>query len=1004
MVAATLADRMNLARIVVPRALLLQSAQVLQAKLGGLANRDIMHLPFSRKTPTEIKLMQLYGNLQVQMRNRCGVMLTLPEHILSFKLDGIQQLCDNRVEQASVMIKIQDWLDNYARDVLDECDVSLAIKTQLIFPSGTQSTVDGHPIRWQVAQSLLHLVKDHILAVQCRFPRSIEIVKRGVDGFPLVYFLRKDAEDYLLDLLIKIICRGQTPTIVPCSEYPQDIRESIESYISSPAVASLVISRVTSFLQDKHSVMRTVNLLRGLFVHRILISTLKKRWNVQYGLHAMRAPVAVPYLAKGVASPTAEWGHPDVAILLTCLSFYYQGLTPAQFKQAFEHLTKADEPSVEYQKWFPKGVDIPNELEDFAAINTEDSRQLFELYQTIRSNAFLVDFYLNNFVFPKYAKTFKLKLQASGWDLFPSMSVRNQSCRVTGFSGTNDSRHQLPMLIKQADLPQLAHTNAEVPYYLLAPRNSSYVRMAHVVDGKRWTELDLLERLANPFRYAQSTGSQPRRIRILLDAGAQILEHSNEELAKAWLDKDTEAVAAVFFDEDHRAWASYRGLKRVPLLASPFADNLEQCVVYLDEVHCRGTDLKLPVHATAALTLGQSLTKDAMVQASMRLRLLGQTQSITFFSPLEVHQGILDRLQEKQHYQPDSGDVLRWVFGQTCDAIEQLEPCFFSQASQYIQQQHARLKNPNYLEDPREREEFLEAVQTKESMSLKQLYGPKRQRGAGSTTSELPSSLQRIATELQRRKAHFQDRGSAVHASALEEVEIEQERETEREVEIEVENVREVQQAIHLMPLKYKKLHEDVYHFAKFGRVVAGSDAYHPMFTVLGRTALGRKHCVNISQSKLWVSVQFMQTVEMQIPTDNYLRAPQWILWGSISQSALVVSPEEANELIPILRDGMSLGIGFHVHLISYSAPVTRRMLHFNHLDYHAIPPFPAEFVAPAWLTVELGIFAGRLYLEWHEYYELLGYLGLNKELSTDEERQAFAKKPLTFRKYPVSL
>ncbi|KAI8930920.1 hypothetical protein NX059_011935 [Plenodomus lindquistii] len=998
MVAAMLANGTCLSRIVVPRALLLQSAQVLQAKLGGLVNRDILHIPFSRKTPTDRKLMRLYGNLHTQMKDRCGVILALPEHILSFKLSGIQQMCDGRQEEASIMIPIKNWLDKYARDVLDECDVSLAIKTQLIYPSGTQTTVDGHPMRWQVAQQLLHLVKDHILAVQNRYPLSLEIVKRGVDGFPLIYFLRKDAEDYLLELLVTIICKGQTPSILPCAEYPPEIKSGINAYISNPVVRSETVSMMASFLQDKPNLMRTINLLRGVFVHRLLVATLKKRWNVQYGLHPTRAPVAVPYSAKGVASPAAEWGHPDVAILLTCLSFYYQGVNQAQFKQAFEHLTKTDEPSIEYEKWFPKGFDIPRELEDFTAINAEDTRQLQDLYSQVRSNAFLVDFYLNNFVFPKYAKTFKLKLQASGWNLFPSLSIQDQGCRVTGFSGTNDSRHQLPMLIQQADLPQLAHTNAEVLFYLLQARNSLYVRMAHASSGKRWTELDLLDRLANPPSYGlvnQFAG----RIRILIDAGAQILEHSNENFAKAWLVRDTDAVAAVFFDDEHRAWALSRvGHKRTPLLASPFADNLELCVVYLDEAHCRGTDLKLPVDARAALTLGQNLTKDAMVQASMRLRLLGKTQSITFFSPLEVHQGILDRLQAGQTYRPNSGDVLRWVFSQTCDAIEQLEPSFFAQTSQYMQQEQAMLDNPDYLHNGQAREAFLEAVRTKESLSLKQLYEPKRHRGPGRTANEWTGLLQDIAKQLQRRKDHFQDRGTAVHASALEEVEIEQEREAEREVEVEVENVREVQQTAHLTPFKVKDLHEDVEHFAVFGRLVAGSDAYQPMFAVLARTPLGVKHGVNIAmKSKLWITTQFTRTVETYLPTDNYLRAPQWILWSSISQNALLVSPEEANDLIPFLRGRERDGADVNVHLISYSAPVTRRMLHFNHLDYHATPPLPADFKAPVWLTVELGIFSGRLYLEWHEYYELLGYLGLDKNLSVHGAMQAFAKKPLTF-------
>ena len=63
MAAALLADQANLARVVVPRALLLQSAQVMQAKLGGLVDRELMHIPFSRKTSPTKALMSLYRKL-----------------------------------------------------------------------------------------------------------------------------------------------------------------------------------------------------------------------------------------------------------------------------------------------------------------------------------------------------------------------------------------------------------------------------------------------------------------------------------------------------------------------------------------------------------------------------------------------------------------------------------------------------------------------------------------------------------------------------------------------------------------------------------------------------------------------------------------------------------------------------------------------------------------------------------------------------------------------------
>jgi hypothetical protein len=396
MVALVLTSK-NVFRIVVPRPLLLQSAQIMQAKLGGILNREVMHIPFSRKTPTSKALMQTYCQMHTYIQKQSGIILALPEHILSFKLSGLQRLCDGKIDEAAVMIKAQAWLDRHARDVLDECDVSLAIRTQLIYPSGSQQTVDGHPLRWQTIQALLDLITSYLDELMLRFPNSIEVVVRS--GFPFVYFLRKDAEDYLMEQVVQKVCKGQT-VILPlsgCSEFSQD---NIRKFISMPLVDAEITNHVLEMFKEKRHLVDVLYHLRGLFVHRILLSTLKKRWNVQYGLHPNRDPIAVPYQvhchsihlgqnqdtdfiqAKGVPSPTAEWGHPDVAIILTCLSFYYEGLSMAQFKQAIEHLAKADEPSIEYSLWVAEGV--PEGFKNYNAVNVEDVQQIRELHYHVR--------------------------------------------------------------------------------------------------------------------------------------------------------------------------------------------------------------------------------------------------------------------------------------------------------------------------------------------------------------------------------------------------------------------------------------------------------------------------------------------------------------------------------------------------------------------------------------------------------------------------------------------
>lgn len=58
---------------------------------------------------------------------------------------------------------------------------------------------------------------------------------------------------------------------------------------------------------------------------------------------------------------------------------------------------------------------------------------------------------------------------------------------------------------------------------------------------------------------------------------------------KVWLEIDQDAKAAVYLGVDHRLMVLYGKGLAVPLVASPFAENLDGCLVYIDESRCRGT-------------------------------------------------------------------------------------------------------------------------------------------------------------------------------------------------------------------------------------------------------------------------------------------------------------------------------------------------------------------------------------------------------------------------------
>jgi hypothetical protein len=177
----------------------------------------------------------------------------------------------------------------------------------------------------------------------------------------------------------------------------------------------------------------------------------------------------------------------------------------------------------------------------------------------------------------------------------------------------------------------------------------------------------------------------------------------------------------------------------------------------------------------------------------------------------------------------------------------------------------------------------------------------------------------------------------------------------------------------------------------------------------LQATASGRRHgaFAHGKDPGLYISKQFSRTVKVMEPNDNYIRPCQWILWSSTSSKALVISPEEADALLPSLRQHRKPPGASRTHLIVYSAPVTRRMLHFNDLNYHATPPLLPSTKVPLWLKIELGIFSGRLYFEWPEYEELLSYLGVKTTVEGDDylgnlSPEPFVQKPLTFRKFCI--
>ncbi|KLO86343.1 Uncharacterized protein LW93_11117 [Fusarium fujikuroi] len=964
MAAIMLADTMNLCRLVVPQALLLQTAQVMQSRLGGLVGREVCHIPFARRSPTDDQALDLYQSLHKRTLASGGVMLCLPEHLLSFKLSGLQKLADKEAKKAQKMMNVQAWLDSSSRDVLDECDLTLSPKTQLIYPSGIPTMIDGHPQRWQVIEDMLYLVESHVPQLQAKFKDGIQVWRRH-RGFPVIHLLRPEVEDHLNALLLDDVCHGQLAYVQFKSDISLDATRNVKLLLSTTHPSASVWEDALGSLNDQASARKTLYLLHGLIPQRLLILCLKKSWNVQYGLHPDRAPIAVPFEAKGIPSQTAEYGHPDTALVLTCLSFYHAGLNKSQLLQSLQLISNSEDPSSHYQR-FAASRHLPENLEHWHLLEMEDEAQVTMLWQYLRFEKHVINHFLNHFAFPQHAKQFGVKFQASAWDIpLLSESMKRQGM-TTGFSGTNDNKKILPRTIRQDDLPTLIQTNAEVLVHLLEPRNQ---RCFQAIDrqGRHLNEIGILELLRN------------NGIKILIDAGAQILEMENHQLAVAWLDVYTEAQGAVYFDKNGRIMVRARFQNSpVPLLASSFADNLNKCVVYIDEAHTRGTDLKLPIDAQGAVTLGIGSTKDQITQAAMRLRQLAKTQSIAFIAPPEVYTSVLSLRSAHRPKiaasQPlKSTDIVHWLLEQSCEASDNMMSLHIAQGFDFCRRTDALLEFRKSSQKKKKRDKLLQETQQPEGQTLEQLYGPKGKTSSTALKAFNSTHLQSFVKELHGLEADLVKHQRRACSSAFDEVE------QEREVEFEVHQLRENQNPTHLTALTFPGLDNALVQFCDESEVELVSLHFISALDLIGNTCLGLKYGVKGTSSKLLVSKEFSRTVQTQKAevSRHIMRPVEWVLWRPDIETALVVIPEEAELLLPILRR-IQTPMTF---LLTYTSPCTRSLLEVGTLAYYPVPTPKNELVIPSWLSIEIGLMAGRLYLPYDQYTQLRSCLKVDERV-----------------------
>ncbi|KAI4721480.1 hypothetical protein E4T48_02363 [Aureobasidium sp. EXF-10727] len=940
MLAAALADGTHLVRIVVLKPLLRQTEQVLAQRLGGLLGHRICHIPFSRKTTITSETISGISEVVTDYRNERGVMIVLPEEVLSMKLMTREKMVSNR-ELAAAIFDLQRSLGSVCRDIIDESDEILGIKSQLIYPVGSQHMLDGRNDRWEIAQGVLRQVKACVIGLSKQYPLNVHADLSG-KSFPDIKILKPQFFDSLLKSLVNDAIEGRLAG-VSFDYFSNSTRDAIRNFIRLRDVTEHDLSIIErECVGTGHWV--AILIFRGYFAHDLLSFVLqRKRWLVEYGLDLERCLMAVPYRAKGIPTQNSDM---------------------TQVEDCFKILLKDTNAQDIYRGWALSG-NLSQTLSSLDAINIDDQVLCREsVFPSLQFNLETIDFYLNQVVFPKEGKEFAKRLSASGWDI-PS-PANSSKLLTTGFSGTNDSRVVLPHSVQQQDLDELLHTNAMVLDLILRKDNRTYIHGA----GEKGKKLSVEELLS-------LVSKQSPVINVLIDVGAQVLEATNFQLVQRWLQYRTDAKAAIYFDDRDEAMVLDRSGTTTPLRISPLSGKLDNCLFYIDEVHTRGIDLAIPMGAHAAVTLGPRLVKDPdFFLACMRLRNLGNGHSLCFVSPTEVHRSICDLKGCDDSDELTSFDVLAWCMEQTCQSLDIARPLRAMHGLEYVRQQkvlHTFLPTTSasskFIGDDYRIQRFWQEIQEDESRSLELLYGVHEER-----IGAFRRLLDRKSTNptMQHLVAEYE----SMNKTRLEDCTVDNEQ--ERELAHEIERQRQVERPKAAKACK-PNVSKGLAHYIEIGTEEAfNKSAVKHAFTVFTGTSARetmKKQQVRAAQfADLYVSHDYPRTVTLtdEHPLDDYLRPVNWVLSSSEHDKLLVISQHEADELMPNIRNSTK------VRLHTFAPRLNKAMVSFNDMNFYTIGAASNGSACSAAVVRDLNLFAGSLYLETAAIYNSLrDFLGL---------------------------
>jgi len=640
-------------------------------------------------TPTSVKSVMLK-------------LLETQQHLMDLTLPRTRELEHERDVLVAMLREFQDGV--LLMDEVDM--ILHPLKSELNFPIGAKHELDFDPLRWKLAMHVLDAVyyratpvvpadfRDSKVAASLLEQISAAIgtglLERHMQSSPHIVLLNAD---FYYSTVLPLMC-DWVMLWIEAQHLTGITSAQMREYLMTPGIHAPELAEAVERGVTPHF-RKMLNLARD-WLRSYLPHVMQKIDRVSFGLLSeddyaraikndpnipeTRAKLAIPFLGKDVPSETSEFAHPDVIIGLTYMAYRYEGLRYADFCEIIDsmHSSLSKElgpylkrPSVlRYARWVHEAAgqirgESPPLVAPSAATTADDEEgvevidtrpEVMPLRLLKRSNVdhmqalfdlvirepLVIQWYLNDFVFPAHLRHQKIKLSASGVEVGGDMLFS----RRVGFSGTPSDL--LPLELGKCDYEK--GTDGMMVHVLTS---SQMVGASYVEED--WSVRSLLKRVAT-----QTNASGEPMFQALIDTGALITGFSNKGVAEYLLEHGLAwADGVVFLDELDRKMVLVRATKRVVKLAQ-CGIPAEKRFAFYDQVHTTGMDISHRLDACAAITLGKDMTFRDYAQGAYRMRGLSKGQTIHLLVTPEI-----DRLIQRQIAKAVGGDrpVIKAVAG-----------------------------------------------------------------------------------------------------------------------------------------------------------------------------------------------------------------------------------------------------------------------------------------------------------------------------------------------------